>query len=62
MIRYGAQMPNVPDERTPTWPMCGICNEPVRLETSKTDETGRAVHEECYILKVKLHRPTTLPD
>jgi len=35
-------------------PACAICNEPVQLETSKTDENGRAVHGECYVLKVRL--------
>jgi hypothetical protein len=29
---------------------CSICNNPVRLETSNTDECGRAVHERCYVL------------
>jgi anti-sigma regulatory factor (Ser/Thr protein kinase) len=33
-------------------PGCSICNSPVPLETSKTDENGQAVHEECYLLKV----------
>jgi hypothetical protein len=33
-------------------PACCICNSPVLLETSKTDEYGQAVHEECYVLKV----------
>jgi hypothetical protein len=27
------------------WPICGLCDEIVKLETSKTDEAGRAVHE-----------------
>jgi hypothetical protein len=31
--------------------ICLICTEPVPLETSNTDEKGRAVHEECYVLK-----------
>jgi hypothetical protein len=33
-------------------PRCCICNVPVLLETSKTDEHGQALHEECYVLKV----------
>jgi Histidine kinase/Histidine kinase-, DNA gyrase B-, and HSP90-like ATPase len=33
-------------------PGCCICNSPVLLETSKTDEYGQAVHEECYVLKL----------
>ena len=35
-------------------PSCCICNDPVLLETSKTNEYGQAVHEECYVLKVCL--------
>jgi hypothetical protein len=42
-------------------PICGICNEPVKLETSKADELGRAIHEGCYLLKVSLRRATTPP-
>ncbi len=34
-------------------PMCSACREPVPLETAKTDEDGRAIHEECYWEKVK---------
>jgi hypothetical protein len=33
-------------------PDCTICNDPVLLETTKTDENGQAVHEECYVLKI----------
>lgn len=35
-------------------PLCPICNMPVLLETAKTDEHGRAIHEECYLLAMKL--------
>jgi hypothetical protein len=34
-------------------PLCSICVKPVPLETCKTDEGGKAVHEECYVLKLK---------
>jgi hypothetical protein len=30
-------------------PSCCICHDPVSLETSKADECGQAVHEECYV-------------
>jgi hypothetical protein len=42
-----------------SYPICPICALPVAIETSKTDENGRAVHEECYVLKIKamLKRP-----
>ena len=34
-------------------PACCICNSPVLVETSKTDEYGQAVHEECHVLKLR---------
>jgi hypothetical protein len=43
------------------FPICGICNKPVKLETSKFDELGKAVHEGCYLLKVSLRRAITPP-
>ncbi len=45
---------NVPSihRGTQQLPGCCICNSPVLLETSNTDENGQAVHEECYVLKV----------
>ena len=33
-------------------PLCPICRKPVRLESSKTDEDGQAVHEDCYTHKL----------
>ena len=35
-------------------PKCSICNEPVESKTSKTDENGKAVHEDCYIRRMRL--------
>ena len=44
-----------PVPRGTQWlPSCRICNDPVLLETSKTDEHGQAVHEECYVLNLSL--------
>lgn len=37
---------------------CSICNTPVSLETAKTDEAGKAVHEECYALREVLKHST----
>jgi hypothetical protein len=34
--------------------ICSICCKPVAVQTSKTDEHGRAIHEECYVLKLQL--------
>lgn len=36
--------------------LCPICDHPVRLELAKTDENGRAIHEQCYVLKLRLKR------
>jgi len=33
--------------------ICSLCNEPVELETAKTDAHGNAVHEECYTLEIQ---------
>jgi hypothetical protein len=35
---------------------CCICELPVSLESAKADECGRAVHEECYALKMRTNR------
>ena len=39
-------------------PICWICNKHVNLETAKTDERGRAVHEQCYVLTHMLKNTT----
>ena len=36
---------------TPLQINCAICNTPVDLRTSKTNDQGKAVHEECYVLR-----------
>ena len=44
-----------PVPRSRQWlPSCRICNDPVLLETSNTDEHGQAVHEDCYVLNLSL--------
>ena len=40
----------------PALPRCSLCDKPVPLEASKTDESGKAVHEECYVLKIRLRQ------
>jgi len=39
--------------------LCCICGLPMPLETSNTDELGKAVHEECYVRETisKLRTP-----
>jgi hypothetical protein len=41
---------------------CILCNEPVPLDSSKTDEYGKAVHEECFLLRMRLKRATSKDD
>lgn len=31
---------------------CGVCGEPVELESCKTNEYGKAVHQNCYIASI----------
>ena len=40
---------------------CSICDRLVPLEIAKSDEYGRAIHEECYALKMQLKSATTPP-
>jgi hypothetical protein len=42
-------------------PNCSICNEPVEVETAKTDENGKAVHEDCYVRVLRLKEITPPP-
>lgn len=42
-------------------PKCRICNKPVEFEIAKTDENGKAVHEECYAARVRLKAITPPP-
>ena len=37
-------------------PLCPVCHAPVALEVAKTDENGRAIHEECYVLDTLTRR------
>lgn len=37
-------------------PVCPVCRRAVELERAKTDEQGRAIHEECYVEKMKQER------
>ena len=34
-------------------PTCAVCNTPVQIESAKTDESGAAIHELCYVLRVQ---------
>jgi hypothetical protein len=36
--------------------LCCLCSEPIDLRTAKTDEYGKAIHEECYVLRMRMTR------
>ena len=36
--------------------LCRICGKPVAVEGCKTDDDGKAVHEDCYVLKLRLEQ------
>jgi hypothetical protein len=42
-------------------PNCAICNDSVELETAKTDEDGKVVHEDCYARRMRLKEITPPP-
>ena len=37
---------------------CAICGKPLRLATAKSDNGGLPIHEECYLLRLKLKQAT----
>jgi hypothetical protein len=42
-------------------PTCSICNRTVETETATTDDDGKAVHEECWSLNMRLGQAKKLP-
>lgn len=48
---------------TKTLATCAICGKPCLLENCKTDESGRAVHDVCYVMGItsKQVLPQTRP-
>jgi hypothetical protein len=50
----GCPMPKVLDFiLKPQLPICSICNKPVEPDIAVTDQDGKPVHEECYVLKLR---------
>jgi hypothetical protein len=37
----------------PRVPLCGICIKPLDPKIAVTDQDGKPVHEECYVLKLQ---------
>jgi hypothetical protein len=33
--------------------LCSFCHKPIGIETAKTNEFGKAIHEACYVLKMQ---------
>jgi hypothetical protein len=42
-------------------PLCSICNKPLDLKIAVTDQDGKPVHEECYVLKLRLEEARKPP-
>jgi len=40
--------------------LCRICNQPVLIETARTDSEGKAVHEDCYVHEINGQRRSWL--
>jgi hypothetical protein len=57
-LRGGFLMPHTLERLAPAgipWvPTCVLCGRPVELETCKTDERGKSIHEQCYLRKIRL--------
>jgi hypothetical protein len=48
-------------EFIPKTQTCNICNKPVEPDIAVTDQDGKPVHEECYVLKVRLEEARKPP-
>jgi hypothetical protein len=42
-------------------PLCSICNKPLDPKIAVTDQDGKPVHEECWLLKARLEQATKPP-
>ena len=40
---------------------CVVCGQPIPLEVAKTQDDGFPVHEECYLLSVRLKQASMPP-
>ena len=53
-------MPNTLEHSSPEiikWvPTCVLCGKSVKLETCKTDEYGKCIHEQSYVRKIRLEQ------
>lgn len=44
-LRFGCLLMN--NSLMTDGPQCAVCGKPVKLEASRTNETGKAIHSEC---------------
>jgi hypothetical protein len=43
------------------FPTCSVCNEPVEIEAATVDEHGNAIHEECWLRKMRRQEQSQQP-
>jgi hypothetical protein len=55
------RLPIMPSDEKVKLPMCSECQQPVELGTARTDEDGKAIHPECYLLRLRMKRGTIPP-
>lgn len=49
------------DSHFPFEILCAICDLPINLQTATTDDEGKTVHSDCYILLLKGKHTRTPP-
>jgi hypothetical protein len=49
------------DKGTLHLPNCPECQKPVELETAWVDETGKAIHADCYLSKLRREQASAPP-
>jgi hypothetical protein len=37
--------------------LCELCKKPVLLEKARINESGKAVHEQCYLQAILVNKP-----
>jgi hypothetical protein len=58
LIRFNISATVCP-ERSTYQSLCPICGSAVPLESAKTDELGIAIHDDCYLLKLRLKQASS---
>jgi hypothetical protein len=50
-------MSNVQKSEEQWHPECAVCKKSVEIQESMADESGQAIHEECYVSKITKKSP-----